>query len=152
MRRRGIVLVAMLAVIGVAAATVALALLAASEGPRQADVLAGGEEIRVTTRLEPRLPAFGDTVRATVDVVLDPRRVAPESVRIAAELAPWELVVRPREERRRVGGAIHARVEYLVRCTTGPCLPGGAMQALRLPPARVSYTTLGGPEERRVVR
>lgn len=114
-------------------------------------MLPGGEEIHVTTRLEPRFPAFGDTVRATIDVVLDPRRVDPASVRIATDLAPWELVARPEEGRRAVGEAVLVRTTYALRCTTAPCLPGGATQAVKLPAARVSYASLEG-STRRVAR
>lgn len=147
MRRGRRALVAALALLGVAAA-LAFAVLGPADPTPNPDLLVDGEEIRVTTSLEPRFPAFGDTVRATVDVVLDPRRVDPESVRIETDFAPWELVARPKERRRAVAGAVLVQAEHTLRCTTGPCLPGGATQASRLPAARVTYAPLEGPERR----
>jgi hypothetical protein len=111
-------------------------------GERTVPAPLGPTGIRVTTALVPRQPLFGDTVRGVVDVVLDPARVDPGSIRIATGFAPWELVGRPERSRRDVGGTTYLRTAYALRCTTGPCLPGGATQAFTLTPARVSYVRL----------
>ncbi|GIU94890.1 MAG: hypothetical protein KatS3mg012_1347 [Gaiellaceae bacterium] len=124
----------------VAAALLAGALVATRGGREQPAPASLGERgVAVTTALVPRQPLFGDTIRAVVDVVLDPERVDPSSVRIATGFAPWEAIGPPERTRRDVGGATYLRTVVALRCTTGPCLPGGATQALTFTPARVSY-------------
>ena len=98
--------------------------------------------IETTTRLSPKNPMFADTIRAIVDVELDPARVDEESVEIATDFAPWGAVGPPERTRRDVGGRTYLRTEYTIRCTTGPCLPSGATTASNLSPARITYTRI----------
>jgi hypothetical protein len=92
---------------------------------------------RVT--LSPRIIFFGDTMQLLVDVLLDRGRVDPDSVRIAAQLVPWEIVGSPRRDRRDAEGTTHLRWTYTLRCLTGGCAPPRTAAPLEFDPARVSY-------------
>ncbi len=61
------------------------------------------EGIAAQATLEPRITLFGDTVVGHVDVLLDRRRVDPDSVRVGTEFLPWEIVGPPVRERRDAG-------------------------------------------------
>lgn len=98
--------------------------------------------IDANATLLPRIFFFGDTMRARFDVRLDRERVDPDSVRIAAELTPWEILETSRE-RRDDGRTTHLRWTYTMRCLTGPCVPAGSTAPLEFNPARVSYA---GPD------
>jgi hypothetical protein len=89
---------------------------------------------------------FGDTVRASVEIELDPSRVDEDSVEVATDFAPWATVARPERTRREIDGTTLLRTVFTIRCVTGPCLPSGATTALTMPPARVSYERLSGEE------
>ncbi|MFO7571200.1 MAG: hypothetical protein R6W48_01180 [Gaiellaceae bacterium] len=139
MRRGAIVLVMVLAIL-VAAGALAAVITRAPGGVGGGGASAAGRDgIAVTTSLAPRLPLFGDTVRATVDVALDPSRVDEDSVRVSTAFSPWEVVGRPERTRRGVGETTYLRTVYTLRCTTGPCLPGGTTSAITLTPARVAF-------------
>ena len=51
-------------------------------------------EIEADVVVAPREVLFGDTVQARFEIVLDKERVDPESVRVAADFSPWEIVGR----------------------------------------------------------
>src|SRR5262245_51472930 len=53
------------------------------------------EGIAARAVLDPRITLFGDTIVAQVDVVLDRRKVDPQSVRIGTAFLPWEVVGQP---------------------------------------------------------
>jgi hypothetical protein len=93
--------------------------------------------------LSPRIIFFGDTMQVLYDVALDRQRVDPESVRVQAELAPWEIVGTPRREREDSGSTTHLRFAYTVRCLTGGCVPPRATGPLEFDPARVSFAAPG---------
>jgi hypothetical protein len=99
--------------------------------------------------LRPRIIFFGDTMRAVFDVTLDRDRVDPDSVRVEAQLAPWEVVGTPRRERRDAGGTTHLRWTYTLRCLTGGCVPPRATAPLEFNPARVSYAAPGASADER---
>ena len=88
--------------------------------------------------LIPRIIFFGEIMRARFDVRLDRDRVDPDSVRIATQLAPWEILD-TRRERRDDGRTSYLRWTYTMRCLTGPCVPAGATAPLEFSPARVSF-------------
>ena len=102
------------------------------------------EGIDARATLTPRIIFFGDRMRALFDVTLDRARVDPDSVRVAAELSPWEILGEPRLERQDDGAITHLRWTYDLRCLTGPCVPAGATAPLEFSPARVTYTAPGG--------
>lgn len=128
--------------------------LAQTAGRTGAGAEAGGGAIEATTSLTPRVPMFGDTVRAAVDVELDPARVDEGTVAVATDFAPWAVVGRPERSRHAVDGRTYLRTVFTIRCTTGPCLPSGATTASTLTPARISYEALdadGGRSARRTI-
>ncbi|HEX2426291.1 MAG TPA: hypothetical protein VHI53_00065 [Gaiellaceae bacterium] len=100
--------------------------------------------------LIPRVIFFGEIIRARFDVTLDRDRVDPDSVRIATELAPWEIL-ETRRERRDDGRKSYLRWTYTMRCLTGPCVPAGATAPLEFSPARVSFAPLIGSDGRRSI-
>jgi hypothetical protein len=72
----------------------------------------------------PRRSLFGQVVTATVQVVVDPRRVDPKSVVVTARFRPFEL----REEtdsRSRLGRAERLTFRYALQCTVAACVPRG---------------------------
>lgn len=145
MRRRG--LLSVLGLGAVAAVTaIAVVVVATRDGADGGNsparpVLAEGIQARAS--IAPRTILFGDTIAAHVDVVLDRRRVDPDSVRIATEFLPWEVVGEPERSRRDAGATTHLRTTFLLRCTSSPCLPANQSAALEFNRARVSFTRPG---------
>lgn len=131
---------------------VAFALASAPWSLAQQD--ASAEElqaIEARARIVPRTALFGDTVSAIVDVTLDRQRVDPDSVRVAAEFAPWELAGAPERVRRDAGPATYLRTTYRIRCLTGACIPNNQSMATAFGPARVSYAPTGESAARETV-
>ena len=108
----------------------------------------GSPGIDAQATLSPRIIFFGDRMQALVDVTLDRSRVDPDSVRVAAELAPWEILG-ARRDRRDAGTTTHLRWTYDLACFTGPCVPAGATAPLEFPPARVTYAAQGARNDTR---
>ena len=113
---------------------------------------AGGlseQGIEARGSVEPRNILFGDTIRARVDVVVDARKVDPESVRVSTEFVPWEIVAPQVRTRREAGSTVHLRTVFTLRCTSSPCVPNNNASALEFNSARLSYSEPGGaPGER----
>jgi len=99
--------------------------------------------IEVRATLTPRQVDFGDTVRASVDVTLDPTRVDPASIRVHAVFAPWRQVERP-EVLRREG---EVRTTYILRCLTNACVSTGDVDRVfqEFGEATVTYAAHAGP-------
>jgi hypothetical protein len=98
--------------------------------------------IDANATLLPRIIFFGDTMQARFDVSLDRARIDPDSVRVSAELTPWEIL-ETRRERKDDGQRTHLRWTYTMRCLIGPCVPAGATAPLEFNPARVSWAAVG---------
>ena len=145
MRRRRLLLTLGLAALA-AVTAIAVVVVATRDGgdggksPAR-PVLAEGIEARAS--IVPRTILFGDTIAAQVDVVLDRRRIDPDSVRIATEFLPWEVVGEPERSRRDARATTHLRTTFLLRCTSSPCLPANQSAALEFNRARVSFTRPG---------
>ena len=101
------------------------------------------EGIEAMGTLTPRITLFGDTILAQVDVVLDRRRVDPESVRVGTAFLPWEVIGQPVRVRRDAGANTHLRTSFLLRCTGSPCAPANDSSALDFGATRVSYAAPG---------
>ena len=95
----------------------------------------------------PREVLFGDTVNARFDVVVDRKRVDPDSVRIAADFDPWEVVGRPATRRVDDGSTSYVRTTYALRCVSGTCVPSGQSGRYSFPPARIAY---GAPSDEQI--
>ena len=106
----------------------------------------GGHDAAIAAQvtLSPRVLLFGDTIRAQIDVRLDQARVDPESVRVAADVTPFEIVAPPSTVTRKVGGTSIVRTTLVLRCAGANCLPLGQSERYDLPPARVSFLRAGG--------
>jgi len=96
--------------------------------------------------IAPRVVLFGDTVFAHVDVVVDPSRIDPDSVRIAVDFAPFEVVDRPERRRQESRAGVFMRTTFTLRCLTGTCVPSQRSATYDLEPARIAFAAAG--EER----
>ncbi len=85
-------------------------------------------EIQAEATLSPAVALFGDTVLAHVDVLLNRTRVDPDSVRVAADFAPFEIVGPPRRLRRDAGDTTYLSRTFVLRCLSGTCVPSGRVR------------------------
>jgi hypothetical protein len=97
------------------------------------------EGIEARGSVAPRNILFGDTIRASVDVVLDRRKVDPDTVRVSTQFVPWEIVGVPLRTRSDAGQTTHLRTVFTLRCTSSPCLPTNNASALEFGAGRLSY-------------
>ena len=94
--------------------------------------------------LEPVSHRFADPVEASVEAVLLPRKVDPDSVRLAVQFAPYR-VTSARKEVRSERGVISMRWTYRLSCLQTNCRPQpGRARIFRFPPAQVSFRRLDG--------
>jgi hypothetical protein len=73
----------------------------------------------------PKRSLFGQVVTATVQVLLDPRRVDPKSVAVTGRFTPFQV----REEtdsRRHIERAELLTFRYALQCTVAACVPRGS--------------------------
>ena len=106
--------------------------------PAEAPLRMGKRPVTVLRTLSPRDPQFGDTVVATVEVTVDPRRVDPDTVRVLRRYAPYRVVASTRTVDSSRGVSI-TRIEDRLRCLDLACVPPGDNRAFRFPAVRVSY-------------
>lgn len=138
-----------LVVAGLLAAAVASALVAgfvlwdraggaSDQPPREASA-----EIDAEATFSPPVALFGDTVRAHVDIVLDKTRVDPDSVRIAADFAPFEVIGPPERRVQVAGDSAHLRRTFVLRCLTGACVPSREFASFEFERARIAFAAPG---------
>jgi hypothetical protein len=85
----------------------------------------GEEPIVGTALLTPEQHLFGDAVHARVELIVDTKRVDPDSVEIGANFEPYREL-RPVEVTRSEDGAItNLRYDYVIGCLVSRCLPRG---------------------------
>ena len=137
---------------GVVAVSAALVVLAAWISGEEADPQRTANppsEVEAQADLAPKVALFGDTVRAHVDVVADATRVDPDSIRIAADFAPWEIVEKPERRQTSAGDLAYVRTEYTLRCLSSTCIPPGRSTTYQFDPSRVSFArvTRTAPDE-----
>lgn len=114
--------------------------------------LPGGRAIVVTAGLTPSTHLFGDSIVATVDVVVDPAEFDPERLHVRLRFAPYEPVGSVTTNRRDVGRLVHLHYEATLRCLHIGCLAPriesilgaqeegrGERHAIVLPPVAVTY-------------
>jgi hypothetical protein len=86
----------------------------------------GEEPIVGTALLSPEQHLFADAVRARVEIIVDTKRVDPDSVEIGANFDPYREL-RPAEVSRSEDGPItRLRYDYVLGCLVSRCLPRGA--------------------------
>lgn len=127
---------------GVAVAALVLwAGLRDDDGPRRPHTLPG---VGIATFLEPVSHRFADPVEAGVEVVLLPRRVRLDSLRIAARFPPYRIVSRRRTESSS-RGLTSIRWTYRLTCVQPNCRPEpGRARNFQFPPAQVSFRRVDG--------
>jgi hypothetical protein len=128
-----------LGVLSVAVVAVALAFFIRWDNGRPA-----AQDAAASTSLAPLAGLFGDAVRAEVDVVLDPKRVDPESVLVSVDFGPLEGPALVVPERFEAGRSMHVRFRYELLCLREDCRPRSGKHEVRLAPAVVRYRLVGG--------
>jgi hypothetical protein len=103
--------------------------------------------IAVQPTFSPRVARFGDTVTASIDVLLDRRRVQPGSVRVRPQFTPWTVVAPPVRVRRDAQDTSYIRTTYVLRCVISPCVPQRGTSSLEFDPVRLAYTTTRGTKQ-----
>jgi hypothetical protein len=83
------------------------------------------EPIVVNATLGPQQHLFGDPLRARVDVILDSKRVDPQSVKVRTSFAPYRPLEPPRRLESAAGAITRLRFDYRLACLTYRCLPIG---------------------------
>jgi hypothetical protein len=127
------------AVVVVSAGLVVTAAWISSRGEGPHGTAEPPPEVQAEADLAPKVALFGDTVRAHVDVVVDGTRVDPESVRIAADFAPWEIVEKPDRRVISAEDLTYVRTAYTLRCLSAACVPSGRSTTYHFDPGRVSF-------------
>ncbi len=127
---------------GAAIGVVVLAALLVGRGSEPAATQV--DPIAATGSLDKRIVLFGDTLAATVDVVVDPTVIDPDDVRVTWSHEPWTAVGLPRVEQHESGSTTYVRTTYLLRCLTVPCVPAREKETVEFEPAAVSYAARVG--------
>jgi hypothetical protein len=131
---RGVLALAVL-VLGAGLAAFAVAVL---HRPAQSAVRLAGGPVSTVRSIVPAEPQFGDTVVATIEIFVDPRRVDPRSVKLDARFAPFAITSSTRSTTR-TGGVTIVRVVDRLDCLGQGCLPKGDAATFRFPRLRVTY-------------
>jgi hypothetical protein len=111
---------------------------------------AATDPISATATFSPRVVLFGDTLSATVDVVLDRGAVDPDGVEIEWAPAPWRPVAPSAAARRDSGTTTHLRRTFVLRCLSAFCVPVRDTEEVDFEPARVGYEATVGEGTRRL--
>jgi hypothetical protein len=137
-----------LAAAGAAIGVVLLAGLLVSTDSEPATAQA--DPISAVGALDPRIVLFGDTLTATVDVVVDRTVIDPGGVEVTWPHDPWAAVRRPTVERRDSGSTTYLRTTYVLRCLSVPCVPAREKETVEFKPATVAYAATVGDEASRL--
>jgi hypothetical protein len=116
---------------------VLVAVAALSRTPQSAVHLAGGP-VAVQSTLSPAEPQFGDPVAATIEVLVDRRRVDPGSVQVGARFAPFAVISSTRSVSRS-GRLSIVRIRDRLDCLDPACLPKDGAATFRFPRLRITF-------------
>ena len=108
------------------------------------------DPITAAARLSPRVVLFGDTLTATVDVVVDRTAIDPDGVEVRWSDDAWKPVGTPERTRRDTGSTGYIRTTYVLRCLAQPCVPVRETEDVQFDAARVSYVAPVGGGTRRL--
>jgi len=106
--------------------------------------------ISTQASLSPGAVQFGDRLTATAQVVVDPARVVPASVRLVPHFLSYRVAAAVRELHH-AGGLAKLSYTFRLECLTAGCAPGRPQVALQFPPARLVFRTRGGAQGHRAV-
>ncbi|HEX7525829.1 MAG TPA: hypothetical protein VF327_05940, partial [Gaiellaceae bacterium] len=129
---------AALAALALTAGLAAVFVVAVLHRPGQSTVRLTGGPVATLRSLTPTEPQFGDTVVATVEVFVDPRRVDPRSVRLHASFTPFSVTSSARSVSRK-GSLSIVRIVDRLACLDAACLPKGEAATFGFPALRVAY-------------
>jgi|RhiMethySRZTD1v2_1073278.scaffolds.fasta_scaffold84759_2 hypothetical protein len=139
--------------LALAAVAVALTVLVAAVALSRADDDAASvqrDPISAAATLTPRVVLFGDTLTATVDVVVDRTVIDPDEVDVRWSDVAWKPVGTPERTRRDTGATGYVRTTYVLRCLAQPCVPVRETEEVQFDAARVSYVAPVGGGTRRL--
>ena len=100
--------------------------------------------IAVNATLGPPQHMFGDPIRARIEVVLDAKRVDPETVKVRANFAPYRPLQPPTDSRSDAGSITRLRYDYRLACLTYRCLPQSGQKRFELTNGGVEYNLRSG--------
>lgn len=83
------------------------------------------EPIAMNATLGPEQHLFGDPVRARVEVILDAKRIDPETVKLRVNFAPYRPLRSPSRVETTAGAITRLEFSYVLGCMTYRCLPYG---------------------------
>ena len=101
------------------------------------------EPIAVNATIGPQQHMFGDPIRARVELILDSKRIDPNTVKVHANFAPYRPLRRPTRTESTAGAITRLRFDYPLGCMTYRCLPIG-VRRFDLHNASVEYRTRAG--------
>lgn len=137
---------ALLAVLAVATAVV-VALAVAGGWWSGSDEAAPGPPISAQATVTPAAAHFGDTLTAGAVVTVDPRRVDPDSVRLATQFLSYR-VADSTHVVRHAGRTATVAWSYTLECLGAGCAPGRPQVVLDFPAAVLRYATASGAARR----
>jgi hypothetical protein len=129
-----------------------VAVLVLRDDDSSTEALDRAQPLEARVVVSPRVVLFGDTVTARVQVALDRARIDPDSLRVDAEFAPWQLVRAPQRIRRDGARATYVETVYVLRCLGPPCVPTRASSSREFEAVKLSYSQVGGGQESTEVR
>jgi hypothetical protein len=136
-----------------AAVVLAIVWLASSPGPNANEPT---KALTVLTSINPRPAFFGDRVVARAEILVDDRRIDPDSVRLDESFQPFALAGAPTRSRSHAGHVTSLGYRFALECLTDACLPKGATREVAPAPLQVhagaSSTTARWPAAQIVAR
>ena len=102
------------------------------------------EPVAATALLLPEQHLFADAVRARLELVIDRKRVDPETVDIGANFEPYQNLRPPHRTRDDSGPLTRIRYDYVLACLRAACLPKD--NPVELPGAALQFKVKGTPE------
>jgi hypothetical protein len=101
--------------------------------------VAARDAVKVHATLVPRATQFGDRVVAQAELLVDPGRVDPGSVRVVTDFSPYRVLAEPTVTRRSEGGLTELRYRWELDCLARTCLPRETARRIVFAPVRAQY-------------
>ena len=139
------------ALLGAAAAAAVVLVLGLAQGWWRggAGIPPPSRPLVATASLSARTVDFGDPLTARLELLVDPRRVDPDAVRVKPRFAPYRVSVTAL--RTRTAHAMLLSYRFALECLTPACVPGRVPAERRFLSALVSFRTRSGRSETRPV-
>jgi hypothetical protein len=133
-RRRGLLVVLVLAVAGVA---LAIALLSRDGSAEHIGLPMGDEGLSARTSITPRAQLFGDPVVARLDLLVDREVIDPDAITIWTNFAPYRTTAKLKLQRIDYDRVTRLRYSVPLECLEDTCTPRATRKELRFAPAQV---------------